>query len=90
MIAYIDSHKDRRTVDGVRYGVEPICAELQVAPSTYYAARARPLSARAVADETLKVEVERIYDENYKVYGQRKVWKQATREGLEVGTGSPG
>jgi putative transposase len=85
MIAYIDSHKDRRTVDGVRYGVEPICTELQVAPSTYYAARARPPSARAVADEALKVEVERIYDENYKVYGQRKVWKQATREGLAVG-----
>ena len=41
MIAYIDEYKDRRTVDGMRYGIEPICAELPIAPSTYYEMRAR-------------------------------------------------
>jgi len=84
MIAYIDEFKDHRTVDGVRFGVEPICAELPIAPSTYYA-KDHPPSARAVEDAMLCSEIERIYDENYRVYGQRKVWKQAVREGVGVG-----
>ncbi len=74
MIAYIDEHR------GV-FGVEPICTVLQFAPSTYYAARARAPSARAVADAVLELEIRRVFDENYRVYGADKVWTQLHREG---------
>jgi putative transposase len=59
------------------------CAK--IAPSTYYAAVTRPLSARAVRDEELKKEIQRVYDENYKVYGARKIWRQLHREEIHVG-----
>jgi putative transposase len=75
---FIEMHKDR-------FGVEPICRTLQVAPSTYYAARSRPPSARAQRDAELIADIDRIYAENYKVYGVRKVWKQLLREGIEIG-----
>ena len=54
MIAYIDAHKER-------FGVEPICEQLPIAPSTYYAAKSRPLSARAVRDDGLKPEIRRVH-----------------------------
>ena len=75
MIRYIDE-------DRTRFGVEPICEALQVAPSTYYAAKARPPCRRRIADEVLKVEIRRVYDANYAVYGARKVWRQLRREGI--------
>lgn len=78
MTRYIDAHKER-------YGVEPICRTLQVAPSTYYAARSRPPSARQQRDEELKPEVERVHAGNYGVYGAEKVWRQLKRESVEVG-----
>jgi putative transposase len=73
-----------------RFGVEPICAVLtdvgvQIAPSTYYAAIARPPSARAVRDEQLKKDTSRVYQENYSVYGAEKVWWALNREGIVVG-----
>ncbi len=77
MIAYIDGHRDR-------FGVEPICRELPIAPSVYYDAKSRPPSDRAVRDEELKSEIERVYDENFGVYGVRKVWRQLKREGFDV------
>jgi len=58
---------------------------LRIAPSTYYAALARPKSARAVRDEELMVEIQRVYRENYSVYGARKIWWQLNREGIGVG-----
>ena len=58
---------------------------LQIAPSTYYAALTRPLSARAVRDEELKEMIDKIYRENYSVYGARKVWWQLRRDGVAVG-----
>lgn len=67
------------------FGVEPICKELQVAPSTYYAARSRPPSKRAVRDEELKPEITRVHKENFDVYGAHKVWKQMNREAIGVG-----
>jgi putative transposase len=67
-----------------RWGVEPICTALQVAPSTYYAARARPPSARAVHDAVLVEEIRRVFAENYSVYGADKVWAQLNREGIRV------
>ena len=63
------------------YGVEPICQVLEVAPSSYYAAVARPTSARQVRDEELKEEIERVHPDNFGVYGIEKVWRQLHREG---------
>jgi len=58
---------------------------LPIAPFTYYAAVARPPSVRAVRDEELKKEIERVYEENYSVYGAEKVWWALNREGIVVG-----
>ena len=77
MIAYIDANKDR-------FGVEPICQLLPIAPSTYYDAKRRPPSARALRDEELKAEVRRVHADNFGVYGARKVWRQLGREGIDV------
>ena len=68
-----------------RFGVEPICQALEVAPSTYYAAASRPPSARRVRDEQLKPEVKRVHADNLDVYGAHKVWKQFRREGIDAG-----
>jgi len=67
------------------YGVEPICAELQIAPSSYYAARSRPPSARSVNDTMLKDVIIRVHRANFGVYGARKVWKALHRLGLDAG-----
>jgi transposase InsO family protein len=82
MIALIDDHR-------VTYGVEPICKVLPIAPSTYHdhvAKRHDPskLSARAKRDAVLKVEVRRVFEKNFRVYGVRKVWRQLRREGTGV------
>src|SRR5512132_4191133 len=66
-------------------GVEPICRVPKVAPSTSYAARCRPPSARACRDAELKEEVTRVYKDNFRVYGAAKVWRQLQREGIVVG-----
>ncbi|WP_276964151.1 IS3 family transposase, partial [Ferrimicrobium acidiphilum] len=57
---------------------------LQFAPSTYYGAKVRPASPRSLRDETLRQQIKRIYEENYFVYGARKIWRQLRREGIEV------
>jgi transposase InsO family protein len=57
---------------------------LQFAPSTYYAARSRPSSARTVRDDGLRGEIGRVFEENYSVYGADKVWTQLNREGIGV------
>jgi putative transposase len=75
---YIDEHRDR-------FGVEPICRALQVAPSSYYAAKRRPPSARAVRDTELVPRVLQVFDDNYQVYGVRKLWRQLQRQGERVG-----
>jgi len=66
MIAYIDRHKER-------FGVEPIGGLLPIAPSTYYEARSRPPSARALREQELKPEIARVHAEDFSVYGARKV-----------------
>jgi putative transposase len=78
MTRYIDAHRER-------FGVEPICRTLQVAPSTYYATKARTPSARRVRDRELKTEIDRVHRDNFAVYGIEKVWRQLNREGIEVG-----
>ena len=72
-------------MDGRRLGVEPICEVLQVAPSTYYAARNRPLWARAQRDALLVPQLVELWKENYEVYGSRKLWKAARRAGIDIG-----
>jgi putative transposase len=78
MTRYIDTHRDR-------FGVEPICRALQVAPSTYYATKRRPPSARAVRDAELAPKIQQVFDDNYQVYGVRKLWRQLQRQGERVG-----
>jgi transposase InsO family protein len=82
MVSFIDEHRDA-------YGVESICQQLPIAPATYYEAKARQadpdrLPARVKRDQALSVEIHRVYDENLKVYGARKVWKQLNRESFPV------
>ena len=77
MIAYIDAHRDT-------FGVEPILKTLEIAPSTYYSAKSRPPCRRQVTDEKLKAEIRRVFEDNYAVYGARKVWRQLHRQGLPV------
>jgi putative transposase len=66
-------------------GVEPICAVLQFAPSTYYDHKSRPPSRRSVSDAELKKEILRVYEENFGVYGAEKIWWQLHREGISCG-----
>ena len=74
-MAFIDAHKGRCSGQ-LRWGVEPICAVLQVAPSSYYAAKSRARSARAVRDDALKVEIGRVWEASRRVYGADKIWEQ--------------
>lgn len=83
-MAFIDANKDD-VVDGRRLGVEPICAVLQVAPSTYYAARDRPPSPRARRDAELTPRLVELWKDNFEVYGSRKLWKAARRAGIDIG-----
>ena len=82
MIAFIDAHRDR-------FGVEPICRVLRehdcgIAPNTYWAAKKRPPSARALRDEELAAEIHRVFAENLFVYGADKIWTQLNRENIRV------
>ena len=82
MLSFIDTHRGA-------YGVEPICRELPIAPSTYHAHAARrtdPLEAppRVCRDAALRGEIRRVWEENFQVYGVRKVWRQLGREGIGV------
>ena len=78
MTRYIDAHRGR-------FGVEPICHTLQVAPSTYYAVKTRPPSSRQLRDIELKRDVSRVHGDNFRVYGVEKIWRQLLREGIAVG-----
>jgi len=70
---------------GLRWGVEPICAVLEIAPTTYWSAKTRPPSARARRDAELGPKLEALWEKNYSVYGRRKLAKAARRSGLDVG-----
>ena len=72
IVAFIDEHRDHET-GGVRWGVEPICTALQVAPSTYYAARRRAPSVRAVRDQVMMQVLMALWIANRKVYGAHKL-----------------
>jgi putative transposase len=84
IVAFIDEHRDHET-DGLRWGVEPVCTALQVAPSTYYAARRRAPSVRAVRDQVMMPVLLALWVANRKVYGAHKLWKTARRAGHDIG-----
>jgi putative transposase len=82
MIAFIDAHREF-------YGVESICRVLPIAPSTYHehtARRADPtrLPPRARCDARRRDEIRRVWEENFRVYGVRKIWRQLQREGIAI------
>ena len=82
MIRFVDAYRDD-------HGVEPICRVLEIAPSTYHAharRRSQPETAsrRVRRDVELTQEIRRVFDENFQVYGVRKVWRQLRREGFDV------
>jgi transposase InsO family protein len=82
MVSFIDVHRDD-------YGVESICRQLPIAPSTYYEHKARAvdperLPLRSQRDLALKPEIRRVWDENFQVYGAEKVWRQLNREQIPV------
>ena len=83
-MAFIDAHRDV-VVEGHRLGVALICRVLQLAPSTYYGAKTRPPSARALRDADLVPRLVMLWENNYRVYGARKLWKAARRAGLDIG-----
>jgi putative transposase len=70
---------------GLTWGIEPICQQLQVAPSTYYEARSRPPSQRAQRDQELGPQLVTLFQDNYSVYGRRKLTRAAKKKGLDVG-----
>jgi transposase InsO family protein len=82
MVRYIDDYRER-------FGVEPICKVLPIAPSTYFERKAQERDperrcARAKRDEMLKPEIQRVFIENFSVYGARKIWKQLNRESIRI------
>ena len=82
MVKFIDDHRGA-------HGGEPICEMLPIAPATYYEHLAKRallarLSDRAKRDEALRPEIQRVFDENWQVYGVRKVWRQLRREGFDL------
>jgi len=82
MVSFISDHR-------AEYGVESICANLPIAPSTFYEHKAREadpnrLPDRAKRDLELCVDIQRVWEENFQVYGARKVWRQMNREDIEV------
>ena len=82
MVSFIDAHRKA-------YGIEPICKVLPIAPSTYFEQKSRErdpdrLPARAKRDAVLRCDIRRVWEENFSVYGPRKVWRQLKRENVTV------
>jgi putative transposase len=82
MVSFIDKHR-------AQYGVEPICTQLPIAPSVYYEQKAREAKAERIPprvrrDTAMSGQIQRVYQENFKVYGARKVWRQLGREDIHI------
>jgi putative transposase len=77
MCAFIEEHRGE-------HGVDPICRALQIAPSTYYAHRTREPSARSVRDVALTGQIRQVHQDNYGVYGARKVHAELRRQDVDV------
>ena len=81
-VEFVDSQRETHGVQPVLRALEGTPAE--IAPSTYYAAKTRPESARAASDRVLAEKIKRVHEDNYSVYGARKVWAELNRHGVEV------
>jgi len=82
MVSFADAHR-------AQYGVELVCKMLPIAPSTYYEHKSRQadpsrLPPRVRRDAVRRDEIQRVWRENFQVYGVRKVWRQLGREGQQV------
>lgn len=82
MVVFVDRHKEQ-------YGVESICRQIQIAPSSYYEHKARErntdrLPGRIKRDMKLELDIQRVWEGNFRAYGVRKVWRQLLREGIGV------
>ena len=82
IVSFIDDHK-------AEYGVESICKQLPIAPSTFYEHKAREadedrLPPREKRDRELSIDIQRVWKENFRVYGARKIWRQLNRETIRV------
>ena len=82
VMSFIDDHRED-------LGIEPICHELAIAPSSYHEHAGRladpaKRSARAQRDDEIKVQIKRVHDASFGLYGTRKVWHQLRREGTKV------
>jgi len=82
MVSFIDENR-------TSYGVEPICKQLPIAPSTFYEHKAREvdpdrISEREKRDLLNKVDIQRVWEENFEVYGAHKVWRQLNREYIKI------
>ncbi len=82
-MAFVNTNRSNKS-GSLKWGVEPICEVLQVAPSTYYAARNRQPSKRSCRDEVLRPQVLRVFNSNRGVYGAAKIWAQLNRENIPV------
>ena len=78
MVDFIDTHRSE-------FGVEPICALLPIASSSYYDAKSRPVSARARRHVAMTAVLVGLWEASYRVYGARKLWKAAQRAGYQIG-----
>ena len=86
-MSFIDDHRGK-------YGVESICSQLPIAPSVYYEQKARQAKPERVPprvrrDIAMAVQIQRVYAENFKVYGARKVWLELGREDLDIACMNP-
>ena len=82
MVTFVDNNK-------AEYGVEPICRQIQIAPSSYYEHKvcerdSDRLPDRIKRDMRLELDIQRVWKDNFRVYGARKVWRQLLREGIGV------
>ena len=76
-VAFIDANRHR-------WAVSVMCRVLELSERSYYAAKKRPPSARALADETARVEIRRVWEANYRAYGAKRVWLALQREGHQI------
>ncbi len=81
-VLFVDRYREQ-------YGVEPICKQIEIAPSSYYEHKARirdpaRLPDRIKRDRGLEYDIQRVWESNFKVYGVNKVWRQLLREGIRV------
>jgi putative transposase len=77
MVSFVDAHRDT-------WPVAVMCRTIDLPERTYHAAKVRPRSKRALLDEAHKVEIRRVWEQNYRCYGARRIFKQLRREGHAI------